>query len=171
MNAMPDLPLTLHPSRARTALWLLLSLVVVAIGVLMVRDAKLAGYFVGGVFTLGVLVFAINLLPQAAYLRLTEEGFIFCSLFRAQCVLWDTVAEFNVIVLPTATVSKPRLVAWNFVPGYPSKGSARKISQALSGYEAALPDTYGLKHDELAGLMNALLRRYGGRGSFHLDVP
>ena len=45
------------------------------------------------------------------------------------------------------------------------------ISQALSGYEAALPDTYGLKHDELAELMNTLLRRYGGSHSFHLDPP
>ncbi len=171
MNAFPDLPVTLYPNRARTALWLLLSLVFLAIGVLMVRDGKLAGYFVGGVFALGVLVFAINLHPQAAYLLLTEEGFTYCSLFRAHAVPWAAVAGFAVIVLPTATVNKPRLVAWNFVPDYPSKGSARKISQALSGYEAALPDTYGLKYDELAELMNTLLRRYGGMGSFHLDPP
>ena len=171
MNAIPDLPVTLHPNRARAALWLLLSLGFVAIGVLMVRDGKLAGYFVGGVFALGVLVFAINLHPRASYLRLTEEGFTYCSLFRAHGVRWDAVAEFAVIVLPTATVSKPRLVAWNFVPGYPRTGRARAISQALCGYEAALPDTYGLKHDELAGLMNTLLQRYGGRDSFHLDPP
>ncbi len=168
---IPDLPVTLHPNRARTALWLLLSLVFVTIGVLMVRDAKLAGYFVGGVFVLGVLVFAINLHPRAAYLRLTEEGFTYCSLFRAQTVRWDVVAEFAVIVLPTATMSKPRMVAWNFVPGYPRKDSARAMSQALSGYEAALPDTYGLKYDELAGLMNTLLQRYGSRESFYLDSP
>ena len=164
MKAVPDLPLTLYPSRVRTALWLLLALVFVAIGVLMVRDGKPAGYLVGGVFALGALVFTINFLPQAAYLQLTEEGFTFCSLFRAQRVPWDTVSEFAVIVLPTATMSRPRLVAWNFVRGYPSKGSARKISQALSGYEAALPDAYGLKHDELAELMNLLLRQHGKGG-------
>ncbi len=74
------------------------------------------------------------------------------------------------IVLPTATVSKHRMVAWNFVSGHPRTGRARAISQAVSGYEAALPDTYGLKPAALAGLMNTLLQRYGG-DSFHVNPP
>ncbi len=82
MDENPSLPLTLYPSRVQTALLLLLALAFTVIGVLMVRDGKIAGYFVGGVFALGVPIFALQFHPRAAYLHLTEEGFTYCSLFR-----------------------------------------------------------------------------------------
>ena len=152
----PALPVTLHPSRIRTALLLLTCLGFTALGAFMVRDGEWLGYLVGGLFALAVPIFVVQFHPRAAFLRLDEAGFTFCSLFRAQTVRWETVADFGVI-----TVHAFRMVAWNFVPGHPRTGRARMLSQAVSGYEAALPDTYGLKPVELANLMNTLRQRWG----------
>ena len=53
------------------------------------------------------------------------------------------------------------MVAWNFRPDYPATGHARAIFRSLSGYEAALPDTYGMKAQALASLMDSLRQEYG----------
>jgi len=48
----------------------------------------------------------------------------------------------------------------NFTPDFVTTGHARTIAQSLSGYEAALPDTYGMKAQELADLMECVRQRY-----------
>ena len=155
-TSLPSLPLTLRPSRIRTVLLLLACLGFTALGVFMARDGEWLGYLVGGLFMLAVPFFVLQLHPRAAYLLLNEEGFTYCSLFRAQAVRWVDVEGFGVIA-----INAFRMVAWNFVPDHPRTGRARMLSQAVSGYEAALPDTYGLKPRELAHLLDALRQRWG----------
>ena len=155
-TSLPSLPLTLRPSRTRTVLLLLACLGLTALGVFMARDGEWLGYLVGGLFMLAVPFFVLQLHPRAAYLLLNEEGFTYCSLFRAQAVRWVDVEGFGVIA-----INAFRMVAWNFVPDHPRTGRARMLSQAVSGYEAALPDTYGLKPRELAHLLEALRQRWG----------
>ncbi len=151
-----SLPCMLRPNRTRGVLMLLGSAVFVAVGGLMVHDGKPLGYLFGGCSAFGMLVFALQLHPRAAYLQLTERGFTFCSLFRAHTVEWKAVATFGVI-----NMGRHRLVGWNFVTGHPRPGRAGAISQALSGYEAALPNTYGLRPAQLAGLLSTLRQRWG----------
>lgn len=122
----------------------------------MVRDGKPVGYFCSGFFALGLPVFALRFHPKAAFLHLASNGFTFCSLFRAHTIQWAHVREFAVIF-----VGPNQMVAWNFTPDYPATGRARAISKSLSGYEAALPDTYGMKPQELADLMDSLRQRFG----------
>jgi hypothetical protein len=131
-------------------------LLFVIIGMLMVRHGKPTGYFVGAVFALGLPVFALQFHPKAAYLYLAPEGFTFCSLFRAHTVRWADVREFAII-----SIGPNRMVAWNFTPGYSATGRAGAISKSLSGYEAGLPDTYGMKPQELVELLESLRQRYG----------
>lgn len=152
MNPDFTIPVTLRPSRAKTALLFLVCAVFVAGGVLMVRDGKPWGYFCGGFFALGLPIFGIQFLPKAAYLHLAVDGFTFCSLFRSHFVQWKYVQEFAVIY-----VGPNRMVAWNFTPDYTATVGGRSISKALSGYEAALPDTYGMKPQRLADVLNGLL--------------
>lgn len=57
------------------------------------------------------------------------------------------------------------MVAWNFSPDHSPKGRAGAISKALCGYEAALPDTYGMKPQDLAALLNELIHRYANTSS------
>ena len=150
------LPMTLRPGRVRTAVLLFTFVAFTVLGVVMGRDGEWLGYLIGGFFALGIPVFALQFHPRAAFLRLDEEGFTFCSLFRSHTVRWADVEGFGVI-----NVGAGRMVAWNFVPGRPHTGRARRLSQAISGYEAALPDPYGLKPTELATLLDTLRQRWG----------
>lgn len=155
MTPSLPIPATLRPSRKRTVVLLLVSTLFLLAGVGMIRDGKPTGYFVAGVFALCWVAFALQLHPKASYLHLAPEGFTFCSLFRAHTVRWDDVREFGVV-----SISFNRMVTWNFTPEYRATKPGRALSKSLSGYEAALPDTYGLKAQELAELMEELRRRY-----------
>lgn len=155
MTSRIQFPVTLRPSLVKTVGLFFVCLVFVVCGIWMVRDGKSMGYVCVGFFALGLPIFAFQFHPKAAYLRLEADSFTFCSLFRAHTVRWEHVSEFAVIQL-----GPNRMVAWNFEPDFPATGSAREISKSLSGYESALPDTYGLKPEELVEWMESLRQRY-----------
>lgn len=155
MNAVlqPELslPLVLYPARGKTLLLLLGCLSFSAVGVWMVLDGVLLGYFCALLFALGALIFLVQLHPRAAYLLLDEQGFTYCSLFRAHRISWVAVAGFAVV-----RISSNSQVAWNFAQGHVPHGRGPALSQALSGYHSALPDTYGLRAEVLAQQLNSL---------------
>lgn len=155
-NTTPNLqiPATLRPSRVKWASLFLLCSVFVLGGIWMVREGESSGYFVAGFFAIGLPVAAIQLLPGAAYLRLTQDGFTFCSLFRAQTIRWTQVSEFAVVRVHIW------MVAWNFTTDYPPGGRARSLSRLICGCEAALPDTYGMRPRELLVLMESLRQKF-----------
>jgi hypothetical protein len=155
MTSGIQIPATLLPSRTKAAILLCVCLLFVLGGTWMVRDGQPMGYFCGGFFALGLPLFALQFHPKAAYLHLAPDGFTFCSLFRAHTVRWEHVREFAIIY-----AGPNRMVAWNFSQGYSRAGGARAISKSLCGYEAALPDTYGMKPQELVKLMEELRQRH-----------
>jgi len=155
MTSSIQIPATLRASRTQAAVWFLVCLLFVLGGILMVREGEPIGYFCGGFFALGLPIFALQFHPKAAYLHLAPDGFTFCGLFRTHTVRWAHVREFGVI-----NVWGNRMVAWNFTPDYPASGRARAISKLLCGYEAALPNTYGMKPQQLVELMESLRQRY-----------
>lgn len=150
--AQLDLPRTLRPARWKTVLFLLVCLAFAGVGIAMIGDGRAVGYFCAIVFGLGAAVFAVQLHPRAAYLRLERDGFTFCSLFRAHQVRWAHVEGFALI-----RVGPNRMIGWNFRAGHVPKGRTVGYASALSGYQAALPDTYGMKGEELVWLLNALV--------------
>ena len=149
-----QIPATLRPSRLKWASLFLLCSVFVLGGIWMVREGESSGYFVAGFFAIGLPVAVIQLLPGAAYLHLTADGFTFCSLFRAQTFRWADVTEFAIIRVHIW------MIAWNFTTDYRSSPRARGLSKTVCGYEAALPDTYGMKPLELLALMESLRQRF-----------
>lgn len=150
------LPMTLRPSPWKTLALMAVSAIFVAAGVWMLPEEPLIGYLCVSFFGLGLIVFPISLLPNASYLRLTREGFTFCSLFRSHTVAWTDVAEFFVV-----TIGRNKMVGWHYVPEYPDQAVGRAVADSLTDLEGALPDTYGLKPEVLAALMNDLLQAYG----------
>jgi hypothetical protein len=94
-------------------------------------------------------------MPRASYLLLEDEGFTFCRLFRKHFAAWRQVAQFVPI-----RVSGKQMVVWNYAPGRQGATGMRKLSVALAGTEAALPDTYGMTADALSGLMNTIRARH-----------
>jgi len=152
----PDiaLPMKLYPSRLKTLGILAVCIIFVAGGLFMAREQPLIGYLCAGFFALGIPVMLINLLPGQAYLELAEDRFTFAGMFRKHTVYWKDVAGFGV-----ASVRGNKMVGWNFVQEYAAQKTGRALSSALAGVQAALPDTYRMKAEELSALMNELKRR------------
>ena len=153
---LPALPITLRASRRKWLLVLSISLAFVAIGVWVAPENPVMAWSCVAFFGLCALVAGVNLHPNSSYLVLDTNGFTFSSLFRKHSVRWSEVQEFFPI-----RVSATRMVGWNFTPQYAAAPGLRKVSTALSGAEAALPDTYGKSVEELAELLECFRSRYG----------
>jgi hypothetical protein len=142
-------PVVLRPRKRTELAGLALSLVFVALGVLLGADGSLVGWLTVGFFGLCAIVFAVTLLPGAAYLRLERSGFVVCSLFRPDRLRrWDEVQGFRAYDLPGGV----RHVGFDFAPGAQPTGS--ELAKRLTRVEGALPSTYGLRAEDLAGLLN-----------------
>jgi hypothetical protein len=152
--------LVLHSNKRKTLAFLAMCLLFCAGSVWMINVGKSIGWFPLVVFALGSVIFAVNLLPSASMLELTREGFICTTMFRRQKITpWNHVAHFGI-----AQVSLNRMLGWDYVPGHRPAGRAPDIAKAGTGYEAALPDRYGMKMQDLVYLMEDWRNRYGVRG-------
>jgi hypothetical protein len=154
---MPSAPetLVLRPSRLKAVIMLVIGAAFTASGALMVRDGKTLGWFVLIFFALCTVIFLSLLLPNSAYLRLTPEGFEIRSLFRSFRNQWSDVAAFR-----AGRIGLNPMVMIAFVPSYGRGRTARALSNALTGGEGGLPDTYGRSAKELATLLNEWRARY-----------
>ncbi|MCW5581131.1 MAG: PH domain-containing protein [Luteimonas sp.] len=106
-------------------------------------------------FALCGVVGVVNLLPNASRLVLDDDGFEIRSLFRASRVRWADVARFG-----TMRIGLNTMVGFDFVAGYRGNDRLRRINRGLSGFQGALPDTYGMKAAALADRMEARLAAY-----------
>lgn len=115
----------------------------------MIRGGDFWGWLVAGFFALGVIVSVINLLPGSSYLRLDNEGFTTCSLFRTHTFRWFDVERFDV-----ARISTNKMVVFDFSDTYRKQEVGRRVATAVTGHEGALPESYGMSQEELAKLLN-----------------
>ena len=138
--------LTLRPRRLKMAFYGMLSAAFTGGGVYMIMDGDHGGWFVAGFFGACTLIFLALLLPGAAYLRLSRDGFRVRSLWRGHFTPWSAVTGFGV-----ARIARRRLVVFNFVDAKARRGA--RYARILTGVEGALPDTYGMSPEKLAELM------------------
>jgi hypothetical protein len=148
MNVL--LPLTLRPNRLKFFALATGSLVFLLIGIWMIKDGEWKGWFVAIFAVVCLVVFIKAMLPGATYLALDNIGFTVCSLHRIRRYRWSEVGEFVAVKL---TYNK--MVMFNFSPTFDRLSNIRKVNASMSGFEAGLPDSYGLSHEKLAALMNA----------------
>ena len=149
-----SLPLRLHPSRLKMLGLLAVCLVFVALGLLMSREQPAMGYFCAAFFGLGIPVFSLQMLPGKSYLELAHDRFTTTSLFKRATVQWSDIAELRVI-----RIHGNKMVGWNYTAAYAGRGTGHAVSSALAGVHGALPDTYGMKAEALAELMDAIRQR------------
>lgn len=148
----PDFTLTFKTSKLKLFLLMAVCLLFVVAGIWGGQEKNdMRLYLSAGFFSLGLVVSCVQLHPRASYLSLKKESFIYCSLYRAHEVRWDDVQDFRV-----QTISHNKMVVWDFVPGYSKQIRGRRLSTAMAGCEAGLPDTYGFKAEELAAVMNQM---------------
>ena len=143
--------MVLHPSRLKLAGLLVGCAVFFAIGIGALRNhSPVVGWMCTLLFGVAFVVFVVQLLPGASYLRITPEGFEFCAIFRrSPLIRWGDVSEFRVAKLPPGG-NRMVVFDWKTRP----QGGVRKINRALAGATDGLPDNYGMKHQALADLMN-----------------
>jgi hypothetical protein len=121
-------------------------------------------------FGLCGLVFAVQLLPGSSFLKIGKDGFEFRALWRGTSLRWSDVEEFGVAEFTLYHAGIPlkhRMVGFRFSPSCKQRSkhlALRRVNEALVGYEAALPDNFGMKHEELARLLNQKKMEYGGQG-------
>ena len=159
--------LTLHTSKAKRLLLLLASLLFTVAGVFLAQDGELTGHVAYAFFGLCSVAYMVQLTTGGGYLKLRDDEFEFVFGFgRKQCVKWDDVDSFRVAVarnLSRYYVPPTRLVGWNYKQSVDVSKFGRVTSKTLSGREACLPDTYGMKMEELLSLLNGHLERNGDR--------
>lgn len=140
----PPQRLVLYPSRLRWGLMALLCAGFTAIGVFGL-DRHWGAWLVIAVFGGGLLIVLLNLVPGASHLAVDAQGIQLRSLFRTHRFAWTDIAGFGV-----TRIGMNSYVGFDYAPGYPRHLRLRKVNAGLSGFEAALPDTYGHRSEHLA---------------------
>ena len=155
MSNLPVLPVTFQSSKLKMLLLFGISSVFVTVGAFLIGEEPVISWLCIVFFGLCGLIGLVNLHPRASYLTLTEKGFEFASLFRRHFTPWTDVAQFF-----PSMIALNQMVGWDYVAGYARAAQLRKANLALGGCEAALPDTYGHKAEELASIMDELRQKY-----------
>jgi hypothetical protein len=141
--------MVLRSNPRRLITYFLGSIAFMAVGIASVPGV--IGWLCVSFFALCAVVFAVQLLPGAGYLRITGEGFVFCSLFRrSPLVRWPDVSDFRVATVPP---SRHKLVVYDWSNAH--AGRVRRVNRLLVGASDGLPDTYGMEPQALADLLNA----------------
>ena len=142
-------PVVFRPKKVKMFLFLLLALAFVAGGVLMLQEGEAFGWLVVAFFGLGVVVLALQFLPNCSYLRVSSSGIEFRSLWRRCSYNWTDISHFF-----AGRIGGNKMVLYDFSPSYHEAHRTRSVSKAVTGAEAALPDTYGFTAEALADYLN-----------------
>jgi hypothetical protein len=138
----------LRPSKLGNIVFFLICVVFVLAITTFRAPRNRVAWMIAAIFGLGAVVFIVNLIPGVSYLKLNRGGFVVRSLFRTWPLRpWSEVSEFRVATFGPGN----QRVLYDFEGG---PAALRKINTAIVGATNALPETYGLKAQELADLMN-----------------
>jgi hypothetical protein len=150
---------TLKPSRRKWALVLSICVAFTVAGVALAAAGEPLGWLAAVFFGLGIPASILVLTGRINGLRLAPEGFTISSL-RSSTVAWDDVEEFGTFETRGGT-----MVGFRFVATYDKAWLGRSLAYQMSKYEGALPDTYGMKAEELVELMESWRARYSRRSA------
>ena len=135
----------------------------------MAQEKGWIGYLCAGFFALGIPVAIVQMLPGSSYLRITDDGLSFASMFRVTNVPWNVIDHFFVVSMKQTGMTVHKMVGFNFVPSYDRAKTGRRISSAIAQCEGALPDTYGKKAEELADILNRCLSEFTQKAGEQAD--
>ncbi|MCU7619253.1 hypothetical protein NZ698_18900 [Chryseobacterium sp. PBS4-4] len=138
---MQKLPITFYPGKTKNIFLMLISLGFVILGISLLDKniwvAVLNILFFGMCF----IVYVINFIPNATYLKLNETGIEMKTLFKTTFIPWQAIKSFgtrNIVVMKTVTFELDENV----------------IDATVKSKTGAFPDTYGMSAKNFATLMN-----------------
>ena len=139
--------LTLYPSKRKTTLFLVWSLLFTIIGFVMVAKQQPMGWYVLLVSAFGGLVLLAVFLPGSTYLMISEHGFETKTLFKRQFYPWSDTLDF----IPGKHFGlKTVFIVGNLRVNFKNTES----SDLRISFPKPLPDTYGKTPEELARLLS-----------------
>jgi hypothetical protein len=97
----------------------------------------------------------LGFIPGGASLKLDQQGFTSRYWFKETRYKWSDIAEFRVITYRyLAIIPYRRMVTFRYSESSGKRNLALRIVGAIARFDAALPDTFGMKAKELALLMD-----------------
>jgi hypothetical protein len=137
----------LRPSRGRTLLMVLGSVVFVLCGWWMIESGKVFGWFAVAFFGICCVAWLVRLLPGACGVVVMKEGIAIRSFFRVRFYEWERVEGFGLIA-----VRNQLMVGFNEA-ACESRGPAN-LTQAVFGFSHSLPESFGYEAEQLAAILN-----------------
>jgi hypothetical protein len=138
---------TFRASRKRWATIGLVAVAFVAAGVVMMLDGNFWGWVTVTFFGLCLVVAGWQLVSPGT-LILTPEGFTVIALGRTMRYELAKCGAFSVWRNPRGGT---RIVVFDYEG---SEGRLDRANRRLAGASASLPDTYGMKAEQLASMLN-----------------
>lgn len=139
----------LRPKKLKTIVLLMICILFVILGIFIIEKNSFKAWFVIIFFSLGVIIFVIQLIPNSSYLKLTKNQFEIRSLFKSSYTKWSDVEIFK-----TGYIRQSEMVMFDFSKDHKKHNIGKTIAKFLTSNEGALPNTYGMKATDLAELMN-----------------
>jgi len=155
----PTLPFTLRPGKRGVLVLLFASLAFVGLGIAIVAHGDPRGWY-AGFFLVGVVTAIAQLHPEAVFLEISREGIRFRNLFQTTYIEWRTIEGFGVVDLRSGKGGRKRGVAISLLPEFRKQGKMQQLTRDFIGFDSVLPDTYGLKPQDLAALLNSYVEEF-----------
>lgn len=128
---------------------LAISLAFVMFGAFIVANGNWRGWIGIAFFGLGIPISVGMLVPGLNNLTIGQAGVTVRTLNRKWTVRWDDVERFYV-----TRISYTSMIGIRWSPGYTKQPTGRKFAKLISGTEAAIPDTFEIRGQALADLLN-----------------
>ena len=138
---MQKLPVTFYPGKTKNIFLMLISLGFVILGISLLDKNIWIAVLNIIFFGLCFIVYVINFIPNATYLKLNETGIEMKTLFKTTFIPWRAIKSFgirNIVVMKTVTFELDENV----------------IDAKVKSKTGAFPDTYGMSAKNFAALMN-----------------
>ena len=111
-------------------------------------------------FVPGTVIAALQLIPGRAYLRIAHDGLVVRTPFKTTRWAWNDIENFDAYEIQQRYTSSKH-VGFDRRELTPERqGFWKTLNRGISGVDVGLPDTYGMRHTDLAELLNAARDRY-----------
>jgi membrane associated rhomboid family serine protease len=153
--------IVLYPRRWRWAILIVLAGGLLAVSLVMfaARPHVLpaAGVLLFGAAT---VMCAIQFVPRWSHLRIAADGLAIRNMARTTRWSWNDLENFTPYEIHHRYGST-KMVGFDRRDLTPARQSFfQTLTRGMTGVDGSLPDTYGMRHEELADLLNAARDRY-----------
>ena len=120
---------------------------------------RTGGAMLSFICLMAILLTAASLIPGATSLKLSSHGFTVRTWFRDESFRWTDVKEFRLITYRyLGFIPIRRSVGFRFSETY-KRNVLRRIAGAIVSFDRILPDNFGMKAQQLVGLLESTRRQ------------